>query len=234
VPPETPDSGFELKLVVEARLAELVASRLAALFAADPRHPRNTVASLYLDDRALSSLGQARDGALAKRKVRLRWYESEPGRPLGEPAVLEVKRRFGARRRKERYETSLAARPLAALAGALPARRELAPDELLRALPGDVAAVELEPALLVRYDRRRFVDPASGSRLALDRGIHAAAIRAGRPTGRLGRVASLAILEVKNRDGRLPAALAAALGPTVRRISFSKYERCFRATAGEC
>jgi hypothetical protein len=231
VAPETPDSGFELKLVVDARLADLVASRLAALFAPDPRHPRNTVASLYLDDHALSSLAQSRDGALAKRKVRLRWYESEPGRPLGAPTMLEVKRRFGARRRKDRGATSLAAHSLAALAGQLPARRELAGDELLRPLPADVAAVELEPALLVRYDRRRFVDPASGSRLALDCAIHAAAIRAGQPAGRLGRVANVAVLEVKNRDGRLPAALAAALGPTLRRISFSKYERCFRAAA---
>jgi hypothetical protein len=233
VPPETPDSGFELKLVVEARLADLVASRLAALFAPDPRHPRNTVASLYFDDGALSSLAEARDGALAKRKVRLRWYESAPGRPLGGPATLEVKRRFGARRRKERFDTALAARPLAALAGALPARRALAGDELLRSLPADVAAVALEPSLLVRYDRRRFVDPASGSRLSLDCGIHAAAIRAGLPAGRLGRTASVAVLEVKNHDGRLPAPLAALLGPAVRRVSFSKYERCFRAAAGD-
>jgi hypothetical protein len=232
VPPETPESGFELKLVVEARLAELVASRLAALFAADPRHPRNTVASLYLDDRAWTSFAQARDGALAKRKVRLRWYESAPGRPLEELAVLEVKRRFGARRRKQRVATAPVARRLAELAGALPARGALAGDELWSALPADAFGAGLEPALLVRYDRRRFVDPASGSRLSLDCGIHAAAIRAGQPTGRLGRPASLAVVEVKNRDGRLPAALAAALGPAVRRISFSKYERCLRAAAG--
>lgn len=232
MPPETAESGFELKLVVEARLAELVASRLAALFAADPHHPRNTVASLYLDDRAWTSFAQARDGALAKRKVRLRWYESAPGRPLEELAVLEVKRRFGARRRKQRVATGLAASRLAALSGPLPARRDLAGDELWGALPPDVDASGLEPALVVRYDRRRFVDPASGSRIALDGGIHAAAIRTGHPVGRLGREASVAVVEVKNRDGRLPAPLAAALGPTVRRISFSKYERCLRAAAG--
>lgn len=233
MPPETPDSGFELKFVVEARLAHLVASRLAASFAPDPRHPRNTVASLYLDDRALTGLAQARDGALVKRKVRLRWYEVAPGRPESELCVLEVKHRFGARRRKERHESPLRAERLATIAGALPSRRELLGGELDRALPRDVASDSLEPSLLVRYERRRFVDPVSGSRICLDREIHAAAIRAGAPLGRLGARAPLAVLEVKNRDGRAPATLATILGPTLRRISFSKYERCFTAMTGD-
>jgi hypothetical protein len=233
VPPETPASDFELKFVVESRLAMLLASRLATLFAADPRHPRNTVASLYLDDRAWTSLARTRDGALAKRKVRLRWYESVPGRPLEDFAVLEVKHRFGLRRRKERLVTAPLASRLATLAGLLPARSELACDELWRALSPDFDGMTLEPALVVRYDRRRFVDPASGSRLSLDSGIHAAAIRSGHPAGRLGRAARVAVVEVKNRDGRLPVLLAAALGPSVRQVSFSKYERCLRAATGQ-
>lgn len=233
MPPETPDSGFELKFVVEERLADLVASRLAALFAPDPRHPRSVVASLYLDDRSLTSLLQARDGALAKRKVRLRWYEVAPGRPESELCVLEIKHRFGTRRRKERHELALSAERLATLAGALPSLRGLFGAAGDRSLPREVAPRELEPALLVRYERRRFVDPASGSRLCLDRAIHAAAIRAGGPVGRLGVRSPAAVLELKNRDGRAPAGLAAALGPALRRISFSKYERCFAAATGD-
>ena len=88
------------------------------------------------------------------------------------------------------------------------------------------------PALVVRYRRRRFVDPASGSRLSLDTAIRPCAIRQGFPVGRLGVPLRSAVVEVKNHAGVPPPALAPLLGRLTRGISFSKYERCFAAALG--
>ena len=98
-------------------------------------------------------------------------------------------------------------------------------------LPGEerVPRTGLFPYLVVRYLRRRFVEPLTGSRVALD-----TAISVDRVNRRfLGYVRPLAldatVVEVKNSSGELPASLRCLLRLGARRESFSKYAACFEA-----
>ena len=233
--PQPAADEHELKFAIDWSLAPAMEAVLSGLFRPDPDFPDNVVASLYFDTAEFSCLADCRDGILVKNKLRLRWYEREFGVPDGGSSVLEVKRRFGSRRRKERWVTAIEGPWLAALPASLPsslARWDEAVDEPVGSGMPRGAMAQALPALVVRYRRRRFVDPASGSRLSLDTAIRPCAIRQGFPVGGLGVPLRSAVVEVKNHAGVPPPALAPFLGRLTRGISFSKYERCFAAALG--
>jgi hypothetical protein len=219
----------ELKFVFPAARGAEVLARLSALTLPDPGHPANVVASIYYDTPALDSLYEKIDSHLAKVKYRLRWYE-EPGVGAGdEPGFLEVKRRFGTRRAKRRTAVPLTASRLAGSSLLDPALAAL-PRELWRI--GVPPPPGLTPCVALRYERHRFVDPAGPTRLNLDRGIVLAASDPRRlPPGPRAPL-PVAVLEVKNREGRLPRRLAALLPPGWRLVSLSKYAVCFLAARG--
>jgi hypothetical protein len=231
-PPPAPAEApleHELKFVFPAARGAELLTRLTALTRPDPAHPVGVVQSIYYDTQALDSLYEKIDSHLAKAKYRLRWYEEPGSAPGDDPGFFEVKRRFGTRRAKRRMPVPLSA---SRLAGAALLDPELAalPAGLWRI--GVAPPPGLSPCLTLRYERHRFVDPAGATRLNLDRGIQ---LTAGDPR-RLapGRRPPLpvAILEVKNLDGRLPRHLDALLPPGWRLASLSKYAVCFLTARG--
>lgn len=237
-PPEPPRSAedtleHELKFVFPAARGAEVLARLTALTRPDPAHPANVVASIYYDTPALDSLAEKIDSHRAKTKYRLRWYEepdgSGPGATDG-PAFFEVKQRFGSRRSKRRAPVALTASRLAR-ASLLDPDLAALPRELWRI--GVAPPPGLAPCVTLRYERHRFVDPAGPTRFNLDRGIVLAASDPRRlPPPAARAPLPVAVLEVKNLEGRLPRRLAGLLPPGWRLVSMSKYAACFLAARG--
>lgn len=216
----------EIKYLLPPERVAPAAMALGALCRPDPRHPVNQVLSLYYDTLALDSLGEKVDSQFVKSKVRVRWYRRRDGGVDPGTAMVEHKRRLGPLRRKARVP---AGRP----PGWLDAAPLEEPD--LRALPARLPAEERVPAarlfpyLVVRYLRRRFVEPLSGSRVSLDTRIAVERVNR-RFLGNPHPVALAAsVVEVKNLTGELPARLRPLVSLGARRASFSKYEVCFRA-----
>jgi len=214
----------ELKFVAPSSMSAALQGALDALLAPDREHPENVVASLYYDTPALDCLRDKQDGELAKVKVRLRWYEDLDGSALPGEGMLEVKRRFGTLRAKERFATGIAAGVWSRMA------MDDAPwaSALDLALRACVPAAGWEPALAVRYQRRRYTDPASGTRVSLDWWIRPVAARVGLGVA-AGDYLDAAVVEVKNSSGQLPVQLAALLGSCSSWTAFSKYAECFQA-----
>lgn len=215
----------EIKYLVPPHRTTPVAVALGALCRPDPNYPANWVLSLYYDNLRLDSLAEKVDSQFAKSKVRVRWYRHRDGRVDPGTATLERKQRLGSLRRKSRVPLDRS-----------PEWLDAAPlhDPELPGLPALFPAEErvprtgLFPYLIVRYLRRRFVEPLTGSRVALD-----TAISVDRVNRRfLGYVHPLplaaTVVEVKNRTGELPANLRSLLRLGARRASFSKYQACFR------
>ena len=211
------DPPHELKWLFPAHSAAVLEPFLSAVLRPDPVHPAGPVESVYFDSPGLDSLEEKRASDYFKTKIRIRWYDRAG------PAFWEVKRRIGTRREKLRGEVGWS--------GAEAADRSLE-DVRWLALPaalrsqGLVLAPDLRPTLQVGYRRRRFVDPFSGARVALDEGISAPRVAA-RLGGRSTRELPWAVVDVKNARAGLagPLISLAALGG--RRASFSKYGALF-------
>jgi hypothetical protein len=221
---------FELKLVLPNDRVAPAAAFLKAICAQDAQHPANIVASIYFDTRRLDFVHEKLNSDLLKTKVRLRWYENLRTRePLG-ATFAEIKYRRGLCRRKHRLETPCRAKDVA--------RMDLRDRSLLK-IPGllESGAVfdlsRLEPLLEVRYQRLRFIEPMTGSRVSLDTKIGLGRVHKGRLAYTNRRRLEQAVIEIKNRSGRIPALLNPLMRMGAKRDSFSKYFACFDlATSG--
>jgi hypothetical protein len=217
------DAENEIKYEVDRFRLEAIATLLALGCRPDPRYPANTVVSLYYDTPERTLLREKLDSHYLKTKVRLRWYE-DPGGHAG-PAMLEVKRRIGSRRRKARLPAGLTGEEISRLGFHSP--RLLALPDRLRAAGIEVAG-PLLPLLEVRYRRRRFVEPLSGARIALD-----TLIRGVGPERAPIRPLAGGVLEIKGAGPTPPAVLTHLVAAGCYETSFSKYFRCYRQLAGE-
>lgn len=218
-----------IPLAVERKFAAPSRAREEALLilghhcAPDNAHPFGRVRSLYLDSPALRSYAEKAAGDFLKRKVRIRWYDENQD-PIC--CFLEIKYRAGGGRLKFRERLAL---PRGLLTScpleSFPWREEILPraGELRRRLPPD-----LEPALVLTYERHRFICPSSGARVCLDARIGADRFNA-RALPAAGPVELPQIVfEFKDAPGAEIPWLGDLARAGFRSRSFSKYAECIR------
>ena len=190
----------------------------------DPRYPSGTVSSIYYDTPDLRFYQETRYGFYQRTKVRVRWYDDAEDAPPSEEVTcyLEVKRKRGKLRSKERQAVPLEA-------------RRLVDDPFTDATivnfgrqfqeavfePGQIFV----PVALVRYQRHRFFDPATGSRVSLDSGIRCPRRNAVYLPSFGSTAISTDIIEIKGQSDVFPDALRPIV-PLLSDDSFSKYARC--------
>lgn len=223
-----PDAGLERELkfvLAEARAASMLAF-LRALCRPDGRYATSVVSTIYYDTPGLQLLGEKTDSDYQKLKVRLRWYRVPEGQAGSPGSFLEVKRRIGALRDKVRIETPLEAATLDHMSLENPALGSVL--ELITSL-GLSVPMPLMPALLLRYQRHRFVEPISGTRVSLDMNITAVRGRRGLFGSGAGGPLPAAVVEIKGQADDLPRALRPVAHLGTRKASFSKYGMAARA-----
>ena len=218
---ESAAADIEQKFVAGAALTAAAVRWLGLVCKSDPVFPESTVFTVYYDTPALDSLYEKRNSDYLKTKVRLRWYEV--GGRFTDSAFLEVKTRQGPRRRKHRV--TLPFRTDWPTRGSLdvPSLRHV--PRRLRTI-GLVTTADQRPVLLVRYRRRRFLDPRTGLRVCLDNDIRAPA--AGRVAGLAPHPLPLplAVFELKGPGDQVPEPYRLLTTLGFRKTSFSKYVAC--------
>jgi hypothetical protein len=212
--------NLERKYVFAAGQGELLGAWLSAILIPDPTFSVGCVTSLYFDTPAWDFYDQKRNSDFLKTKVRLRWYEGAVEEWESVPCFMEVKKKVGALRTKLRARVEFPRRVL---------NHSLFTDAAVRDAPvladPSFQGQPLVPLVQVQYERRRFIDPITGARVALDTGIRCLkANPAFLPqTGPV--LLSVGVLETKGVDRRLPSTLA-PLARHFRREAFSKYAVC--------
>ena len=199
---------------------------------ADDRYAAGVVNSVYFDTPRLSAYGETANGDNFKTKVRLRWYGLPGELPEEVPVFVEVKQRLGTARRKA-HEQALAPR-------ALLLETPLEGWELADFLFARSAALaiplsrELRPVCQISYNRRRYFDVPSASRVSLDWNIRADRFnRALIPWAQPVRLDAL-VCEFKNAGGHPPHWSALMFDAGLRFGRFSKYGECLsRLLLGE-
>lgn len=216
----------ELKLLLTPRRTSAVLAYLRSVCRSDPLHPANRVSSVYFEDPQGSSLDEKLNSDLFKTKVRLRWYEDPVSGQRSNDTFVEVKYRLGQQRHKERVKTPFRGDQLANLPLDDPAFCSL-PLLLREVAPG--LPVTLQPLLQVEYQRARFLDPATRSRVSVDTHIRVARINTHRLPCAHPAPVSGTVIEVKNHAGSMPQSLRLLTRFGARKESFSKYAACFHA-----
>jgi hypothetical protein len=220
------DSCIEQKFVFNVADKDLLWEWLEFHLVRDPAFYFGPIVSLYYDTPALSLYGEVCNGNYIKTKVRLRWYQTHfPPEQQVVNCYMEVKRKYGTRRHKQRQLLAIEPEDLA---GDLFSRKVI--------LEGPYGMPELRlfvrgilvPVLIVEYERFRFIEPDSGSRISLDTHIACTRSNPAYLAGAAPVTLASGVLEVKGVIDRLPDALR-PIGHHLRKSSFSKYAICCNA-----
>ena len=189
----------------------------------DAEYDRGLITSIYFDTPTLDLYDEKRNSDYLKTKVRLRWYgaiDRDQAGPV--PCFLEVKRKFGAIRDKQRLPVNLRA-------AVLLDDPFMHPDilQVPRLLDehGLGSGHDLAPLMMIRYERRRYVDSETEARIALDTNISCPLARP-LPVSAGSVTLPVGVLEVKSRYRQLPPVLR-DIGGDLRKEAFSKYALCY-------
>jgi hypothetical protein len=216
--------SFEVKYTLPVSRAPAVAAWLDARCLKDPVHPEGHVRNLYLDTPGLRFLLEKVEGDFLKTKIRLRWYAANETARASGPVILEIKQRASVSRDKIRIPfEEMAATIDRAAPEAIDGRKVVS---LVRQ-HGHEAPEWLRPTLALRYSRLRWIEPATGVRVALDRGIKPTwVVGRSQPAGELSELRT-AVVEFKGPEADAPPALRNVVRFGARRTSFSKYHQCY-------
>jgi hypothetical protein len=209
----------ELKFTLPAGRVHLARRRLESVCRRDPQFPAALVWTMYFDTPAKASLSEKINSDYLKRKIRVRWYSDLDGCTSG-PAFVEAKLRMGTRRSKVRARLPVDAEDIAHWS--LQDPRLLAFPRLLRE-QGILPWESLQPMMLIRYRRDRFIEPLSRTRVSLDADISGCAANPRFLSAPDLSPLATAVLEVKGDTDELPASLRPLLALGMRKSSFSKW-----------
>ena len=208
-----------------------VSALLDARLLPDCEHEANHVNSVYFDTPGLRAWREKANGDNLKRKIRARWY-GRPGelRSPETPVFLEFKRRVGSARRKTRVEVAAPTDLLLAAALDDPAWTELFASHA-EALDEPVGP-DWTPVCRIEYDRLRYDDPETRSRVSVDWNVEAVPNTTLFPWAAPVALDAL-VCEFKNLGGAPPRWSEALFRAGLRLRSFSKYGECMlRITDG--
>lgn len=235
LPPENALSSserFERKFYLPSSAIPFASHLLGHCCPADRRYPRGTVHSVYYDTADLEHYEDSEQGSRSRKKVRIRWYDASQAADADIPVFVELKTKNGFAGSKQRKM-----RPISPPRLSLAAIRSgmLPYTQILRMLSEFDYTPEsmLYPTLLISYQRLRFVEPMTGSRVSLDWNIRSTlvcpALGRGEPSLRMEG----GVIEIKGRSGDLPSTLRSMRLLETDWSRYSKYATCMQTQLNE-
>jgi len=216
------NTRFERKFPLDFRDLGIMLARVRQTCLRDPEFPVGQVNSLYFDTYDLEQYHRSDNGEYRKDKVRLRWYGDHLPAGGEVPVFLEVKHRRGFAGSKRRSRLMIPVEKLAMekLNEGILTRVELM-EELGRL--GYFSDKPLRPVIYICYQRQRFYEILTNTRISHDVGIQGTVIAPdllpGQPLIRLPG----GVLEIKGPTMEIPVSLRQRLVPDIRWSRFSKY-----------
>jgi len=215
---------IEQKYVFIGHLSQIVLEWAEHICVHDPKYYRGSVSTLYFDTTSLDHYYEKRNSDYLKTKLRLRWYDDVDilDRGVMVRCYLEAKRKHGVSRTKERKEMLFSSGSL---------RDGLFSDAGIQNAPSRACELDYVPAgilvpiLLVQYERHRFVEPRSGSRVAVDTNIRCTQVNPAFIPRLPPVFLDAGVLEVKGPHRELPGSFH-AIGAHLTAEAFSKYTMC--------
>ncbi|MBL7215988.1 MAG: VTC domain-containing protein [Phycisphaerae bacterium] len=185
--------------------------------------------AVYYDTYQWRFLREKINSDFFKTKIRLRWYADIDTEEAGESVFLEVKRKAGACRKKERFDTSFSGSRLSQI--------PLEHPDLLEVRSylcdcGVVTAEPVWPVFVISYRRRRYIEPVTQSRLCLDYDICVPQVNPIFMRSARRICLRHAVFEMKGNLRELPVSLHPLISLGCRKEAFSKYSVCYQHITG--
>lgn len=215
---------IEQKYLFPAGQKEIILCFLEHACLPDPHYSFGVVSSIYFDTPALFHYNENRNGDFLKSKLRLRWYQDLESieRGTGVSCFLESKNKNGALCRKQRLELLL---PVEHLLEDPLSNEQIADLPSLVCELGYAAPGILVPVLLIRYECRRYVEPAAHTRIAVDTDICCSQANETFFPALTPVHLDIGVVETKGGDRSMPDGLK-PFRAQLTKSSFSKYARC--------
>lgn len=227
----------ELKFTHESYSSAAVKRSLDRTCIADKKFQNNIVSSVYFDTHDWLFAHEKASSDYLKTKVRLRWYQKANHRTAktesdktASKCFLEFKRKIGSKREKIRILMPfLGNKVLKSLQ-----------DDNIKALirqhiaenAPDLLGYDIEPKFVIRYNRHRYFEALSRTRISLDTNIRAFSVD--RSFAQVFSKVRLnqSVLEVKGDCDDLPIALRNIHAVNLKKAAFSKYYEGFVLLTG--
>lgn len=191
---------------------------------ADAEFAEGIVNSIYFDTPSLAAYSEKANGDNLKTKVRVRWYGNNEDLSNDVPVFIEVKTRLGSARRKFRYD-AIAPRSIICEAPFEGCSLQDFISSQLKYLQIPISC-DWHPVCQISYNRRRFFDHPTSSRISVDWNIRAPRFnRTIFPWGAPILLTSM-VFEFKNQGGIPPLWAKSLQDAGLRFGSFSKYGEC--------
>ena len=219
---------FERKFFVPPGKTAFARSVLSHLCLRDSKYPHGVVNSLYFDTPDLDHFQKSDDGSYEREKIRIRWYDNPSGLEGMVPVYLELKCKRGFASKKQR-------------------RKIFVPVERLKKIRDDSTIINRNlmsrtlsefgyfpedhfiPVILIAYERFRFTEILTGTRLSFDWKICSSLTARGMGHSEARLMLEGGIIEIKGPSMDIPMSLQTLkiLGTDWTR--FSKYAGCLES-----
>jgi len=224
--PETsPVQRFERKFFILPKNIGFAYSLLRQFCRPDKEYPVSTVHSLYFDTIDLDQYERSASGDFNKDKIRIRWYDEDDIAGDTVPVFIELKTRHGFASSKQRKKMIV---PVADIKPSRLPQGIVSKTVLNNAITGFgyFPELPLRPVIKISYNRYRFTEMHTGTRVSLDYNIHSTMIAA--ELGYRERELRLegGVVEVKGPSIELPRTLRKMKILDTDWSRFSKYSNC--------
>lgn len=219
---------FERKFFVPPEKTACARTLLSHLCLRDRQYPRGRINSLYFDTTDLDNFQKSDDGSYEREKIRIRWYDS-PGSQQGMVAVyLELKSRIGFASVKKRRRILVPAERLNAIRGR---NTIVSSDVILRTLSefGYFSSDLLMPVIVITYERFRFSEILTSTRLSFDWRICSRLTASHLGHGESSLMLDGGVIEIKGPSMEVPESLRPLISLGVDWTRFSKYAYCLES-----
>jgi hypothetical protein len=219
---------FERKFFVPPSKIPLARNLLSHICLRDSKYPQGIINSLYFDTPDLDHFQKSDDGKYERGKIRIRWYGNPGDQQDGVPVYLELKSKRGFASRKQRRKI---------LASAERLKRIRANDTILN---GNVISGTLSefgyfpeepllPVILITYERFRFTEILTGTRVSFDYKISSSLTAASLGHSQASLMLEGGIIEIKGPSMKVPELLCSLKILSIDWTRFSKYAACLES-----
>jgi hypothetical protein len=216
---------FERKFAVRPQDIGMAYNFLRQICRADREYPKDRVQSLYYDTADLEQYEKSAAGDFRKNKVRIRWYDFDAEEQGELPVYLELKSREGFASSKQRQKFTVpppCLKPTNLFQGIL----DKTTVNQTIATFGHFPEKPIKPIILISYQRYRFNEIQTGTRVCLDYDIRASLIAPELGNHKHEIRLEGGVIEVKGQSLELPVTLRYMRQLDVDWSRFSKYGGC--------
>ena len=219
---------FERKFFVPPSKIPLARNLLSHICLQDSKYPQGIINSLYFDTPDLDHFQKSDDGNYERDKIRIRWYDNPVDQQGGVPVYLELKSKRGFASRKQRRKILVSSGRLKRIR----ANNTILNGNVISGTLSEFGYFSEEPLLpviLITYERFRFTEILTGTRVSFDYRISSSLTAASLGHSRASLMLEGGIIEIKGPSMEVPELLRTLKIMSIDWTRFSKYAACLES-----